>query len=624
MRSWIIAAALTLLPAQSQAVTYTLDKVTTTGNVHLNSGDNRIVKTTPIVGITASNELRVIHVDEDGNLFPLSDILDTVATAAKQDELYALIQQTNSKLDTANSSLSTANARIGDLTETAPASDTAASGLNGRLQRVAQRLTLLDADLNSQFSITQSKQDSALSEAQSFHSDNNARIGATNESAPASDIATSGLNGRLQRIAQRLTSVFTAQSDGTQRTKLTDGTNNVDVQQASSDGALASLWGLLVNARNRLFNGTSWDSWRSASVGSDIARTGVGAVSPYGEYNLSDQLRTTGTLGFFQQTRKGDAWVSLRDPESGLTSRIDGLQSLKVAETTRLLGGNAVGSTINTNIWSTSTTGSGTATSGSGLFSLTTGTTANSTAALQSIDVAALHSGTVNNVALGIRVTDTGTANNERRWGAWTTSNGIFYKLAGSTLSVCRMQTGVESCVDQGSWNGNNSFTLDTNFHNYDIDYSNGSARFYIDRKLMHVISVTTSALADSTSFPIRISNASVSGGTTSAVIQMRGSIIQRYGRPVGRPRPFFTTANANTTLKSEPGTVHTLCVTRNGGIGGANVTLYDNTAASGPVIISVTFGGNDTNCFPLNVDFNTGLTVANGSTNLETFVSWE
>lgn len=35
------------------------------------------------------------------------------------------------------------NAEIGALTETAPATDTASSGLNGRLQRIAQRLTNL-------------------------------------------------------------------------------------------------------------------------------------------------------------------------------------------------------------------------------------------------------------------------------------------------------------------------------------------------------------------------------------------------------------------------------------------------------------------------------------------------
>lgn len=55
----------------------------------------------------------------------------------------------------------------------------------------------------------------------------NTRIGDLTETAPISDTASSGLNGRLQRIAQRLTSIFTGLSDGTQQTKIkgnTDGT----------------------------------------------------------------------------------------------------------------------------------------------------------------------------------------------------------------------------------------------------------------------------------------------------------------------------------------------------------------------------------------------------------------
>ncbi len=45
------------------------------------------------------------------------------------------------------------NATIGDLTETAPATDTASSGLNGRMQRVAQRLTSMIALLPSSLGI---------------------------------------------------------------------------------------------------------------------------------------------------------------------------------------------------------------------------------------------------------------------------------------------------------------------------------------------------------------------------------------------------------------------------------------------------------------------------------------
>jgi hypothetical protein len=42
-----------------------------------------------------------------------------------------------------DTTLGTTNTEIGGLTETAPATDTASSGLNGRLQRIAQRLTTL-------------------------------------------------------------------------------------------------------------------------------------------------------------------------------------------------------------------------------------------------------------------------------------------------------------------------------------------------------------------------------------------------------------------------------------------------------------------------------------------------
>lgn len=47
--------------------------------------------------------------------------------------------------DTDGIRLPVGGAQLGTLTETAPASDTASSGLNGRLQRIAQRLTSLIA-----------------------------------------------------------------------------------------------------------------------------------------------------------------------------------------------------------------------------------------------------------------------------------------------------------------------------------------------------------------------------------------------------------------------------------------------------------------------------------------------
>lgn len=60
---------------------------------------------------------------------------------------------------------------------------------------------------------------------------NSTRIGAGNETAPASDTASSGLNGRLQRIAQRLTSLIALlpaalATGGGLKTSLTDAAGN--------------------------------------------------------------------------------------------------------------------------------------------------------------------------------------------------------------------------------------------------------------------------------------------------------------------------------------------------------------------------------------------------------------
>lgn len=105
---------------------------------------------------------------QDDQTALLQSIFDDVATAVKQDIGNASLSSIDGKLTTTNSTLSTIssntgttatntttlNARVGDLTETAPANDTASSGLNGRLQRIAQRLTSLIAFFTSDFGVS--------------------------------------------------------------------------------------------------------------------------------------------------------------------------------------------------------------------------------------------------------------------------------------------------------------------------------------------------------------------------------------------------------------------------------------------------------------------------------------
>lgn len=109
---------------------------------------------------------------------------------------------------------------LGSVTEAAPVTDIASSGLNGRLQRIAQRITSLIALLPASLGV---KADTA-SLAITASNEDVARSGIITEAAPATDTASSGLNGRLQRIAQRITSLIallpTALGQGTMATSL--------------------------------------------------------------------------------------------------------------------------------------------------------------------------------------------------------------------------------------------------------------------------------------------------------------------------------------------------------------------------------------------------------------------
>ena len=223
----------------------------TTGPINITAGDlnvqlsdqganpdvTRIGDGTKQLGITASNEAKVSDAAQATAMATLN--AKDFATSAKQDAQTALLT-TLAAEDFSTAALQTANnTLIGAVTETAPASDTASSGLNGRLQRVAQRLTSLIALLPTSLgqktmanglAVTIASDQTAVPASQSGtwnitnvsgtvslptgaataanQSSELTLIGAVTETAPASDTASSGLNGRLQRIAQRLTSLI--------------------------------------------------------------------------------------------------------------------------------------------------------------------------------------------------------------------------------------------------------------------------------------------------------------------------------------------------------------------------------------------------------------------------------
>jgi hypothetical protein len=175
--------------------------------------------------------LNILVVNDDGSINTVGggSVGTTGLTDAQLRASPVPVSQTSQPLPTdaataANQAMQITD--IGDVVETAPASDTASSGLNGRLQRIAQRLTSLIALLptaltgsgNLKVSIQEATATVPVSNVSlplptgaataANQTTELTQLGIVTETAPASDTASSGLNGRLQRIAQRLTSLI--------------------------------------------------------------------------------------------------------------------------------------------------------------------------------------------------------------------------------------------------------------------------------------------------------------------------------------------------------------------------------------------------------------------------------
>jgi hypothetical protein len=67
-------------------------------------------------------------------------------------------------------------------------------------------------------------------------------------------------------------------------------------------------------------------------------------------------------------------------------------------------------------------------------------------------------------------------------------------------------------------------------------------------------------------------------------------------------------TTDATTTLKTGPGYLHTVCVNTPAATG--TITIYDNTAASGTKIGTITSYASTPRCFTYDVAFWIGLTI--------------
>src|SRR5574340_923666 len=325
----------------------------------------------------------------------------------------------------------------------------------------------------------------------------------------------------------------------------------------------------------------------------------------------------------------------IRDVESHIAD-VTIASCLLTASPFRLVGVIFADSTLDTKFWTSTVSGAGASNTTSAGLNVTASGTANSGyGQLQSVRSARFVVTYPLLFHALLRIPTVVVAQNTRRWGAFTVSpaptpfDGHYFELSpAGVLSVnCRNAGGTVDSVASGSFNGSvSSYVVDTNVHTYEIEYRTSSIWYFVDGVLLHIMRPTTVHLTSGIPLPITVNSVNSASGTTSGTIESWTLGIIRHAVPETAPASFFQSGTtAGMVLKRGPGNIHGIIIS--GVANNSDVTLYDNTAASGTVIWDSGAMSNQTVPFALNfkmVPFFIGLTLVIAAANSNVLVSYE
>lgn len=303
---------------------------------------------------------------------------------------------------------------------------------------------------------------------------------------------------------------------------------------------------------------------------------------------------------------------------------------IRTATISRLVGAAFEGTTLDTNFWTSTVANAATVTQSSASVLLTSGVDAAGSAKLNSVRRARYTSAAANRFR-GVIQLDGGQTNNTRKWGVGfgvtmpTITDGAYFKLSGTTLSVETLKAGVATTVSSGSFNGNLGLTysVGTTVLTYEIYWTNSAVWFSIGGSLLHKVSASSATWADTMHHYIYMDNIN-SGNTTSVILYCRVASIVRLGNLLTQPMSrHFTTAQGGTILKYGPGNVHRLICCGNNN--NAKIQLYDGTDATGTLLLSFTFSSSTINSYDLGgLPFFTGLFLNRAAQNSAVTVVYE
>jgi hypothetical protein len=259
---------------------------------------------------------------------------------------------------------------------------------------------------------------------------------------------------------------------------------------------------------------------------------------------------------------------------------------LLVADKIRIAGAIFNGGTLDTNFW-TKAESTGTVAQSASEVVLTSGTANGHSASIYSVRRANWVTGTSNKYRAQMRFGDSGTTNVTRRWGVGfgatmpTITDGAYFKLSGTTLSVNTMANTTETPIASTAFNGTYTAPTLTNNNTYEILYTLGKVYFIINSVIIHTATFSTSHwTSNTTNFHI-FADVVNTGNSAAVTNTFRMMNICRLGSHITMPTYKYISGAATTICKYGGGILHSVVVNQAGTL----CTIYDQTSGAVPII---------------------------------------
>lgn len=291
---------------------------------------------------------------------------------------------------------------------------------------------------------------------------------------------------------------------------------------------------------------------------------------------------------------------------------------MRTVTPSRIVGAQFDGSTIDSNFWIGSTSGSTSIAQSNAQVTLTSGT-GTGTASLYTTRRARYVSANAMRYRSVIQISAS-EANNKRRWGVGygatmpTITDGAWFQLDGSTFSVECMKGGTSTLsITSGNFNGTlgGTYTPGTGAQTYEVYWTNSKVYFSVGGEVLHSNTFTANTWSSTMNFHA-FQDTTNAVGTTSSTLSCRVGSICRLGPLLTQPVGKYGTATGTYSCKSSAGNLHSLAVgsvAANGGV----VTLYDSASGTSTSVIGAfTFNQGGNSFTPVSIPFN-GLPFFNG-----------